>query len=65
MRSILSKINSVVFGVVKRMDTDAHRMPVPTTARVLAITANQLMRETLFRDFVDVFATKVGKLDGK
>ena len=45
--AILGKTDSVALDVVKRMDTDAHRMPAPMTARVLAIIANQLSRDTV------------------
>ena len=63
--AILGKTDSVALGVVKRIDTDAQRMPAPTNASVFAITAIQLTREKLFHDFADVFANKVGKLDGQ
>jgi hypothetical protein len=64
-RAILGKTDSVALGVVKRVDTDAQRMPTVMTSRVLSITAPSISIQTLLHDYSDVFAEKVGKIDGK
>jgi transposase InsO family protein len=64
-RAILGKTDSIALGVVKRVDTDAQRMPSSMTSHILSVAAPLLTMEDLLRDFSDVFASKVGKLQGQ